>query len=284
MKPFILVLIFIALIMPYYSIGAEAPGNSREQLKQMVEQLQKNPADNALREKIIKLALTIKPAPAVPEEAEKFEGRAQFAFKNAKSPADYLDAAREYEKAVTVAPWVPGYYADLCTIYEKAEKYEDAKRSCKLYLASNPPDTEASVTRKRISGLEFAIEKENSPEVRAERQKLREEAFFRSMDGARFVHVRSYPGASIELVFEIRGRVMIETHRLQSIDRRQWTAIEDMTSPGQTREHYRLMWRNGAFVYSDKSGGYVVSPDGKSLSAFDYEAVTDLHENFAVRQ
>ncbi len=55
----------------------------------MVEQLQKTPADNALREKIIKLAAEIKPAPAVPEEAQRREGRAKFAFKSAKSNDDY---------------------------------------------------------------------------------------------------------------------------------------------------------------------------------------------------
>ena len=48
------------------SAYAETP---REQLNQMVQQLQQNPTDNALREKIIALAQTIKPAPAVPEEA-----------------------------------------------------------------------------------------------------------------------------------------------------------------------------------------------------------------------
>ena len=34
------------------------------------------------------------------------------------------------KKAAAAAPWVPGYYADLCTIYEKAGKFEDAERYC----------------------------------------------------------------------------------------------------------------------------------------------------------
>ena len=64
------------------SAYAESP---REQLNQMVQQLQQNPTDNALREKIIALAQTIKPAPTVPEEAIRHEGCGKFAFRNAKS-------------------------------------------------------------------------------------------------------------------------------------------------------------------------------------------------------
>ena len=171
--------IFIALAFMALATSAHAL-TPREQLNQMVQQLQKTPTDNALREKIIKHAQQLKPVPAVPEEAEKFEGRAQFAFKNAKSPADYLDAAREYEKAVAAAPWVAGYYADLCTIFEKAEKYAEAKKSCEFFLASSPSAQDASDVRKRIAGLEFAIEKAAS-------QMNQGEEFLKKLDGARFV-------------------------------------------------------------------------------------------------
>ncbi len=113
-KAVIFVLTFLTLAASVY---AQSP---REQLQQMVEQLQKTPTDNALREKIIKLAAEVKPAPAVPEEAIKYEGRAQAAFKNAKTQTEYLDAADEYEKAIAAAPWITGYYSDMCMIYEKS--------------------------------------------------------------------------------------------------------------------------------------------------------------------
>lgn len=150
-----LVLFFGVLILANIA-NAES---SREQLKQMVEQLQKNPSDDALREKIIKLAQELKPAPAVPEEAIKYEGRAKFAFKNAKSSADYIDAAEEYEKAVAAAPWVTGYYSDLCTIHEKAGIYVEAKRNCEFYLLDVHDPAESDQTKGRIAGLDYAIEK-----------------------------------------------------------------------------------------------------------------------------
>ncbi len=150
----------------FLALAASAHAQSpREQLKQMVEQLQKTPTDSALREKIIKLARTMKPAPALPDTAVAFEGRAQFAFRSAKSEGDFLAAAQEYEKAVAVAPWVPGYYSDLCTIYEKAGKYEDAKRHCGFYLTGLTDPAQMTDVKRRIAGLEFGIEKANLPQA-----------------------------------------------------------------------------------------------------------------------
>jgi hypothetical protein len=149
-------------------------GSPREQLTQMVAQLKQNPYQASLRVQIILLAQSLKPAPAIPEEAERFEGRAQFAVAHAASQADYLGAAKEYESAIAVAPWVPGYYSDLCMIYEKAERYAAAKRNCEFFLASAPSPQDASDARKRVAGLEFALEKANSPEVRATKQKEHE--------------------------------------------------------------------------------------------------------------
>lgn len=157
MRPTSKLIIFIFTLL---ALGASAYAQSpREQLKQMVEQLQKTPTDNALREKIIKLAAKVRPAPAVPEEAQRREGRAKFAFKTAKTNDDYLSAAREYEEAVRVAPWISGYYADLCTIYEKAEKYAEAKRHCEFALIGLSDPSQVSEMKQRIAGLEFGIEK-----------------------------------------------------------------------------------------------------------------------------
>ncbi len=149
-------ILFLAILASMASAHAQS---QREQLNQMVDKLQRSPTDSALREKIIKLAQSIKPAPAIPDNAIRFEGRAQFAFKSAKSEDDFLAAAREYEKAVAVAPWVQGYYADLCTIYEKAGKLEEAKRHCESHLVGLTDVAQMTDVKRRIAGLEFGIEK-----------------------------------------------------------------------------------------------------------------------------
>ena len=161
-------------------VYAQSP---REQLQQLTAQLQKTPNDNALRERIIKLGAEIKPAPAIPDEAVRLEGRAQFAFKNAKSEADYLDAAREYEAAVRAAPWVPGYYSDLCTIYEKAGKFEDANRHCGFYLIGLTDPAQMTDVKRRIAGLEFGIEKANSQARETALLRKKQEEKLRTTEG-----------------------------------------------------------------------------------------------------
>ena len=145
----------------------------QQTLNQYIADLQKNPNDYALREKIIKHVQTMKPAPAVPKEAEKFEGRAEFAIKNAKIEADFLDAAKEYEKALLIAPWVPAYYFNQGIAFEKAGKPKEAKQSFEFYLLAAPNAQDAREVRKRIAGLEYAMEKvakKSSPQAVAEKK------------------------------------------------------------------------------------------------------------------
>lgn len=168
MKFTIYLLVLVSVSLQFANVANAA--SPREQLRQMVEQLQQTPNDDALREKIIRLAPKLKPAPALPDTAIAFEGRAQFAFKNAKSPDDFLAAAQEYEKAVAAAPWVPGYYADLCTIYEKADRFEDAKRHCGYYLTGLRDPAQMTDVKRRIAGLEFGIEKAAAEKRRAEEE------------------------------------------------------------------------------------------------------------------
>lgn len=72
---------------------AQDSSNPREQLKQYVSDLQKSPDDQALREKIIKLVLTLDPKPATTEDAERFMARGAAAIKDAKVEGDFKDAS-----------------------------------------------------------------------------------------------------------------------------------------------------------------------------------------------
>ena len=114
-------------------------------LTQAVAELQKNPADTALRERIIKLAAEMNPAPAIPEEAKRFMVRGATAFKAAKSPEDARDAVAEFEKATLAAPWLADAYNNLGVAQDKAGLYAEAIQSLKWYLlaAPNASDAEA---------------------------------------------------------------------------------------------------------------------------------------------
>lgn len=149
------ILICLTILTSMASAYAQSP---REELAQLVARLQKTPADNALREQIIRLAREVKPAPAVPQEAEKFEGRAEYAFRNAKTEADFSAAAKEYENAIALAPWVVANYFNLGVAQEKAGKLAEAKGSFGWYVKAVPDAADAKEVRKRIAGLEFGIE------------------------------------------------------------------------------------------------------------------------------
>lgn len=253
-------------------VGVNAHGATpSEQLKQLIVQLQSNPGAAALREKIIKLARTMKPVPAVPAEAERFDGRGEYAFKEAKNEADFLAAANEFVKASNVAPWVASFYFNAATAFEKGQKPADAKRNFELYLLAAPDAKDAREVRRRIAGLEFAIEKANSPEAQASRKREQDEATLRSADGARFVNRSAPPGVQMEEIFEINGTRLIITHRLISIDRRQILEISGMRNPGESRHIDTFHWSNGRFVRTDlpesvqRDLGYCISTDMREL-------------------
>lgn len=183
---------FLALIFGVLLLANAANAESpREQFRQMVGQLQQSPSDDALREKIIKLARQLKPAPAIPEEAERRMVRGTAAFKGAKSAADYRDAAKEFEQATLAAPWYGDAYLNLGVTQDKAENYEAALRSLKLALLASPNDKEIKAL---VYEVEYRNERASSPEAQAEKKKRQEmeerrtdEEMIRRLDGAEFV-------------------------------------------------------------------------------------------------
>jgi tetratricopeptide (TPR) repeat protein len=148
-----------------------------ETLKQYVADLQKNPDDTALREKIIKLALEMRPSPKVPDEVDELVGQATYIFKTAKSEADFAEAAKAYQKVLLIAPWVPDYYFNLGTVQEKAGKLADAVASFKLYLLAAPNAEDARSVRQRIGVLKYQAQKETEEAAaQAERERQEEES------------------------------------------------------------------------------------------------------------
>ncbi len=105
-------LFLTVLVLCVFTSTAHA-ANPREELKQLTTQLQGNPNDTALREKIIKLARSIQPAPTVPEEANRAFVRGTAFQKGAKHPDDYNLAIQSYREALALAPWWGDAYYNL---------------------------------------------------------------------------------------------------------------------------------------------------------------------------
>lgn len=129
---------------------------SREQLQQYVADLQKNPSDDALRKKIIKLAGTLQPPPAMPEEARKHFVKAETLAKESHDPAAAIE---EYQQGLALAPWWADGYHDLGLIQEADGRYDNAKASLQLYLLSTPDHKDARAAQDEIYKIEAKQQK-----------------------------------------------------------------------------------------------------------------------------
>ena len=129
-------------------------------------------------------------AQAISAEAVKCANRGEYASKTAKTESDYTDAAKEYEKASSIAPWVAGYYFNIGVLREKANQPQSAADAFKQYLLAEPNAKDASEVQKRIDGLEYAVEKVAkgpSPEVVAAQEQKKYEDWLKKLDGAKFL-------------------------------------------------------------------------------------------------
>lgn len=146
----------------------------REQLTQYVADLQKNPSDDALREKIIKLAVTLDPKPATPPEVDELAGRGKYILDHATSPADFSAAAEAFAKASLLAPWVPDYYFDQASMLEKSRRYQEAVKDYQFYLMTAPDAQDAKAVREKVGGLKYEIEQQEKADAAAQAQRQAE--------------------------------------------------------------------------------------------------------------
>ena len=211
---------FFALLFGVLMLANAANAKSpREQLKQMVAQLQTSPDDDALREEIIKLAQKLKPAPVVPDEADRRMVRGTVAFKEAKSISDYQGAVKEFEQATLAAPWYGDAYFNLGVAQDKAENYEASLRSLKLAQLASPENKEIKTLMYEV---EYRNEKAHSPTVVSASQTTRhvnsDEELVKSLDGAIFVKRWDTVRQQGEDTYKITGGSIVMTRHLLSGD------------------------------------------------------------------
>lgn len=114
-------------------------------------------AEDGLREKALKVALSM-PAPPPPSEAaERHLMRAQAKFKLAAA-GRYGDAMEEMRRALAAAPWWPAAYYNAALIQEAAADHAGAVASLRWYLKAAPQAEDAAEVRRRIYQLEAAGE------------------------------------------------------------------------------------------------------------------------------
>ena len=161
---------------------AEQAGKLREALTHYVAALQSvsegSADDQRLRETIIKLVQKLSPLPAVPEEARRFSVRGQTWIKEAKNSSDFDEAAKEFSKALRVAPWWADGYINQAVALEKAGRFDGAMRSLRLYLLAAPAAPDVEKVKEQIYVLEVRqekVQKETAARKEEQDRKRREE-------------------------------------------------------------------------------------------------------------
>jgi len=193
-KGLIIILFIILSNVPIYAEGevslarqAEQAGQYREALTHYVNALQSasegSPKDRELREKIIKLSQKIQPPPAMPEDAKRHMARGQGAIKAAKSPEDWADAVKEYEKAVNFAPWYADAYYNLGVARDKAGQFDGAIWALKLYLLAKPYAEDAEQVKNLTYEIEYRKEKAQKEANRKIEEKAKAETSLEPLSG-----------------------------------------------------------------------------------------------------
>ena len=185
--------------------------NPQQTLNQYIADLQKNPNDFALREKIIRHVQGMKPAPAIPRDAERFMNRGAAAAKSAKDANDFKDAVAEFEKATLAAPWMANAYYNLGVAQDKAGMYSNAIRSLKLYLVAAPNAPDAKNVEKLIDEIEYRQEKaakEPSRQAAPVSQQTAFEDLLKKINGRRYFY--PLPGQNgYAKTLDVSGRYLL---------------------------------------------------------------------------
>lgn len=150
MKTFTNVLALLLLTVapaPVYS-------QTHAELHAMVQQLQANPSDTALRERIIQVARALKPAPAIPEAARESFVQGTTIAQSAKDAAGQALAVQRFEQAIRIAPWWGDAWYNLAVAQELAGQLDAARRSLQLYILTGLDAEEARKAQDRIYALE----------------------------------------------------------------------------------------------------------------------------------
>lgn len=187
--------LFLAAVVAAPSVAADPKAAFDKAMTEVTKTRAGSAAEATAMEKAIAGARALKPAPAQPDAVVDHLGRAEAAARTAKTPADFLDAAKAFGAASRLAPWVAEYHFNRGVLLEKAERYDDAERALGLYLKAAPQAKDALDVRKRIAGLRYLEEKAASggsgqgptpstaPQSAAVSEK---ERFLRSLEGALF--------------------------------------------------------------------------------------------------
>jgi len=147
----------LASAVTVLTLSLAASASPRDELKAVIEAVKKSPDETALREKAIRLAAALKPAPSIPEEARKAMVKGAVFQKESKGPDGLKKAVAALREATRLAPWWADAYYNLSVVQELSQDYRGAETSLKLFLLA-APESETRDGKDRLYALEAKAE------------------------------------------------------------------------------------------------------------------------------
>jgi hypothetical protein len=149
MRKLIPLILLIGALAPV-PVFAQAPAP----LSALVQQLQANPSDDALRRQIIERARGMRPAPTIPEEARRAFVEGTTLTQAATDAAGQRLALDSLNTALRIAPWWGDAYYNRAIVQDLMGDLSGAKASLELYLLTGPPSQDARQAQDRIYALD----------------------------------------------------------------------------------------------------------------------------------
>ena len=206
----IMVFVLIFVFMPVVQAQSQSP---QQILNQYISDLQKNPNDNALREKIIKHVQTMKPKPAIPEEARRYFVEGNALLNAAKAQKGYGLAIDAYRQCLLIAPWWAEALYNYAVALDLANQFDEGMNALKLYIATNPGGAESRKAQDKIyeigakRKLAAQEREESSPQAVAAKKQNEFEQWLKKIDGRRYANPESDQGQT--WVIDVRGKVLV---------------------------------------------------------------------------
>jgi tetratricopeptide (TPR) repeat protein len=118
-------------------------------------------AEQDLRVKVVRYSATMVPPPAVPETAREHLVRSAYLLKKGQDPGLAED---ELAAALRVAPWWVDGYFNLGQLQAEQNKFDQAEKNLRLFVAAAPPGSRARAAQDRI--IEIGMAREETAKIR----------------------------------------------------------------------------------------------------------------------
>ena len=255
------------LFLMIMSAAFSCPGYAQstgDEFQKTVAAYQQAP-DPSGAEKVIKLAQTMTPAPAVPEEARRHYVIAMTLLKDAKKVEDFGEAVGELKSALLIAPWWPEANLRLGMALESAEKYDEAQGALKFYLLTGPAGEAARAAQDEIYIIEAKqkkAEKESSLEVVAVQKQKTSGDWLKKLDGRRYTLRVPDPKGDVTAVIDIHGTEGIvgliygqnyydASYRGYHENRRFEISGHEIITPIDINNPFLKGWKEDVFIFSE---------------------------------